>query len=473
MWVFYLSFFGCQQPPPVISCEKLSVAFDDSMGGNVLVILTDDIGIDKTAAYSEHPHPANTPNLDALACAGVLFRNAYSHPTCTPSRSALMTGRYGLRTGLGTWFDVSKDNFDLSLDEVTIPEMLRQSIFGYSSSAVGKWHLGSKKRETVSENPLEHGFGYHAGSLGNPLEAIQPGNVPRGFRNWEKSTNGELSWETTYMTVDTANEALEQIETLEEPWFLYVAFNAAHDPIHVPPKDLFTLWGVHEWSSYERKYHAMIEAVDSEIGRVLAGIPEETLERTTIIYLSDNGSPRQGITDPWSNRRSKGTVYEGGVNIPMIVTGPLVAEKGTETQGLVHFVDVLPSIAQIAEVDVNALHNESNEIVELDGKSFIPYLSNPELETIREYVYTEGFGPNGAPPYKYHKAMIRDEKWKYYYHDPKEGDFREGFYRFEDGAWSEGSNLLEVGGLSVEDMDAYYRLKQQLLQLHEEIEFAH
>ena len=157
----------------------------------------------------------------------------------------------------------------------------------------------------------------------------------------------------------------------------------------------------------------------------------------------------------------------------MIVTGPLVATPGEETEGLVHFVDFFPTIAQIAEVDTSTLQTPTGEQLVLDGKSFLPYLDDPTAPNIREYVYTEGFGPNGPPPYKYHKSMIRDEKWKYYLHYPKDGEPREAFYRFENGAWDEGASLLNVGGLTIEDMDAYIRLKQQLLSIHENVEFDH
>ena len=145
------SLLGCGRPAAVVDCAQLTaVDAEAAIGGNILLILSDDIGIDKTAAYSAHPDPARTPNLEELACAGVRFDNAYANPVCSPSRAALLTGRHGSRTGIGRWINTRDDTFDLVAAEVTIAEMLAESVQDYTAAAVGKWHLTTFKRDDAA-----------------------------------------------------------------------------------------------------------------------------------------------------------------------------------------------------------------------------------------------------------------------------------------------------------------------------------
>jgi len=484
---------GCRPDLQSITCDALLSAREGATGGagsNVLVIITDDVGIDKTAAYGEHPNPASTPNLDALACAGMLFRDTYSNPVCSPSRASLLTGRHGSRTGIGTWIYADTDTFDLLLDEVTIPEMLEASPHGYTSAAVGKWHLASFQREAPGMHPLQQGFSYHAGSLANPLEAVQPGNVPRHYWNWEKNVSGVQEWSDTYMTTDTTNEALGQIETLPEPWFLWVAYNSAHEPLHRPPRALrSSRLGMSP--SEDDLFDAMVETVDTEIGRLLAGIPADVLANTTIVYLSDNGTPSHGIRSPWNDLRSKGTVYEGGVNVPFIVVGSHVGEPGAETSALVHFVDLFPTVAEIAEVEWGSRaalattgpddHVETSPAewdqrvfhfarTPLDGRSLLPVLADPTV-SLREELFTESFWPNGDPATASSLRMIRDAEWKLLRRDLGD-EIVDSFYYLRSGLWDEGVDLMETG-LTEATAAEYERLSAALDETRAGLTFAH
>ena len=458
---------GCGSPEPLIRCAQLTDTDPEGAakyGSNVLVIMSDDIGIDKTGTYAAHPDPALTPNIDQLACAGIVFTNAYANPVCSSSRAALLTGRHGTRTGIGRWIyaETTTEESDLKLSEVTIPEMLEKSAFGYTSAAVGKWHLVGFERNTdPATHPNDQGFSYYAGAIGNPLDAIQEGNTPRSYENWEKVTNGEPEWVTTYMSTDTANEAVQQIQTLPEPWFLYVAFNGAHEPVHKPPQSLITT-DTDELTSDLEKFNAMVEATDTEIGRVIASIPPDVLARTTIIYLTDNGTPDFGIAEPWDNTRGKGTLFEGGINVPMIVTGPLVEQPDRFEDALVHFVDLFPTIAEIAEVSAD------EQDVEIDGVSFLAQLQAPDVPQERAAVYSEKFYPNGAPPYSYHHRMVTNGQWKLV--RSEDGGVTESLYRID--PWLEGADKIDTVGRDPWATAAYELLSGEMADRMENLEYA-
>lgn len=426
-------------------------------GPNILLIVADDIGIDKTAVYGEHPEPARTPTIDALAAQGVLFRNAYVSPSCSPTRASILTGRQPSRHGIGWWIYPNTETAELPHTEITIPEVLAQSSADYTSAMVGKWHVTGFMTDRPATAPLDHGFRCSAGSLANPLDALFEDNGRRGFYRWEKVIDGEPGWTRRYMTSDATDEALDRVENTPEPWFIQVSYNGAHDPLHEPPADLITD-SVNGSSSDLELYEAMVKATDTEIGRLLDGIPAEVRARTTIIYLSDNGTPRHGISSPWDQKRGKSTVFEGGVRVPFIVAGPLVAEPGSESDALVHAVDILPTIAELAGVDLEEAWQALGTEPILDGQSLVPWMEDPELPSAREVVFSEQFRPNGLDVQRSeHQRTIRDAEYKLVW-DVQDGQRTEQLYRLEPGASSEGEDLL-AGEASAEDLEAWERLR--------------
>lgn len=453
---------GCTEEPPIQTlCDRLSTVDADAVarqGSNVLIIISDDIGVDKTGAYGLHPEPAPTPNIDALACAGVVFTQAYAAPTCSPARAALLTGRLGRRTGIGRWIYADTNREALPLEEWTLAEALAESPFDYTAAALGKWHLVGFEYDAPEMHPLEQGFTHYAGSLGNPLEALDTGNVPRGYTNWQKITNGERSWSSTYMNTETTDDALALLPELPEPWLLYVAFNGAHTPLHVPPAGLLTE-PIDENASDLQKFDAMVEATDAEIGRLLDGIPDDVLSRTTIVYVTDNGTPGHGISEPWDSSRGKGTLFDSGVRVPLIVTGPLIDRPRT-TDILVHFVDIFSTVVELAGVSLSAAPNV------LDGQSFFAHLQDGDVPGSRTWVFAEHFYRNGPPPYRIDRRMLRDQAWKYIVRNEREDGqdvTEELFFSMNTGALEEGENLLDEE-LSGEALRAYDRLKRQMEQ---------
>ena len=184
---------------------------------NVLLIVADDLGVDRVAAYGEHPDPGNTPVIDALAADGILFRNAWTPPSCSPSRATLLTGRFGFRTGVGRALggpDISGKSPGLPLSETTIPELLSP---GHVSWAAGKWHLTSDPGQLI--HPLEQGFASHKGSYTN----LPGGPFGDTYSNFKKAVDGVYVTSRTYATTDTVNDAIDFIQNqgAGAPWFLW------------------------------------------------------------------------------------------------------------------------------------------------------------------------------------------------------------------------------------------------------------
>ncbi len=404
---------------------------------NIVLIIADDFGVDFLGAYGEGAAPPCTPNIDSFATDSLLFRNAWTNPVCTPTRAAVLTGRYGFRTGMGG----VGGSFGLPFSELTLPEMLT----GYNSSAVGKWHLAGNGGNS---HPNSTGFGYFAGALS--------GGLPDYFQ-WPKVVNGVSSTSTNYATTDTADEAIAAMgvmSTTSEPWFLYVAFNSPHSPWHVPPAALCPAAAncntafcmtVDDNSPNWRKGKAMVEAMDTELGRLLAALDQVDPD-AYVVFIGDNGTPGQLSQSPFPSNHAKGTLYEGGVNVPLIVRGPGVVPG--ESQALVSSVDLFATFAELAEVSATTE----------DSISMVPYFTNPAL-SLRSTVYSETFSPNGGTfPYPTHVRAIRGERYKLI----RTNGQADEFYDLWMDAF-EGSNLLP--SLSTSEQTAHDQLLAELTAL--------
>jgi arylsulfatase A-like enzyme len=462
-------------PPEIVGCETLTenlstgLPFDRS---NILIILTDDIGMDHTAAWNAQPEPSYTPTLDALTCAGMSFRRAYSHPTCSPSRATLLTGRMPSRYGIGRWLGDS-GSWGLPQAEVTLPELLAAR--GYSAGLAGKWHLGPAADPDAPRHMLDQGFEYHRGSYSNLMMALGTGHLPRGYWQWERLEDGVPAWTTDYNITTTTDDALRLVDLLPEPWFLYVAYNSAHDPLHRPPDHLLIdPEAVTEQSEDLDLYRAMVTATDIELGRLLTSIDADTLENTLVIYMADNGTPKWGITAPLDPSRGKGTAYEGGVHVPMIWAGRGVSESRSTSSALVSFADVFPTIAALVDLDLTTwLAPDATEPLRLDGESLKPLLDDPSQDTARTVLLSEAFFPAGAGPYTWTRTTAVSDTWKYVLLEGEDStgdpdvDVREELYRIppddpEAGSWflDEGPDLYAEGPLDADAQEAFDQLSQ-------------
>ena len=447
---------------------------------NIIVILTDDIGLDQTAAWLEHPAPPPTPTLSALACAGMRFDRTYSHPSCSPSRATLLTGRMPSRYGIGRWLG-DTGSWGLPLSEITLPEMLADA--GYSAGLAGKWHLAAATSPDAAQHSLQQGFAHHRGSLSNITFALGTGHTPRTYWQWERLEDGEPAWTTDYNLSTTTDDAIELLDLLPEPFFLYVAYNSAHEPLHRPPDELLLDPSAVSSDSEDLVlYQAMVTATDLEIGRLLMSIEQDVLEDTLVVYLSDNGTPRWGITAPLDPNRGKGTAYEGGVHVPFIAAGPGVSTAGSRTSSLVSFADLFPTFAELAGVDLTTwlpADGARQTPLTIDGQSLVQLMQDPTgtAGSSRTHAMSSAFHPAGAPPYTWTRRTLVTDRWKYVHLQGEESTLdpdelvREELFELvetdpdaDTWALDEGPDLIAGGMLTDEAEQAWMELSEQMRQ---------
>lgn len=362
------------------TCAIASSSGADEGPPNVVVILLDDVGVDRVGAYGAHPNPGRTPTLDALCEAGAMFRNAWSMPLCSPTRASLLTGRYPSRHRVGAQIQPHNPNSaQLDPAEIIIPECLHS----HSNRVVGKWHL--KRHGVPATHPLDTGFDGHVGSLFN-LNGM-------GYWDWRKFTDGQYTNEPKYATTVTNEDALLALSQLPEPRFLYVAYNAAHGPFHVPPSNLHS-YG--QPMGDPMQFRAMAEAMDRELAQLIEAID---LSNTYLFILGDNGTPNSAVDAPHDPTHAKATLYEGGVNVPFIVLGPGVVPG--ERQALVGVTDVFATIMELTGSVATAE----------DSISFVDVLYNVGELGQREFLYAEKFDSfsSGTPL----ERAIRTRRYKW------------------------------------------------------------
>ena len=347
-------------------------------GSNVLLLIADDFGIDVASFYplgprrQTTPPPPPMPNLVTLARQGVTFTRVWASPWCSPTRAQMLTGRHNFRTGIGR--ANTSDMPPLSMSEVTLPEVFAAALgSAYLTANLGKWHLSSGEHD-----PNDYGWQHYAG--GHP----DLGHLPSYF-TWPKTIDGLTSTSTTYATTDTVDETLAVIErarTEGKHFLIWTAFNAPHDPFHAPPAALHPTTPLPPSGATNRaKFAAMVEAMDTEIGRLLAAV---SLTDTTVIFIGDNGTAGNVIARPYSPTKAKASMYEGGVRVPLIVAGAGVVSPSRKVTALVSAVDLFPTILALVGIDpAQAPRN--------DGISLTPYLGRQAHPSPRTWLYSEQF----------------------------------------------------------------------------------
>ncbi|MCB9680136.1 MAG: sulfatase-like hydrolase/transferase [Alphaproteobacteria bacterium] len=413
---------------------------------NVLIVLMDDVGRDGVGTYGQHPDAPPTPTLDALAADGVLFTHAWATPECSPTRAALLSGRYGRRTGVGIAFSPSGDAPSLSLDEVLLPEALRQADEPWATAVVGKWHLGNDATGGI-DNPRLQGFDTFRGTVGNLFDGHTQDDGEQDYEHWEKVEDGAVRWVDAYATTEEIDDALELVSTLPQPWFVYLSLHAAHKPFHVPPAGLDQT-GARAGDDDPTLFRAMVSALDTELGRLLASMPAARRARTTVFVIGDNGSPATATTPPFPADMAKKSVYEAGVGVPFVVSGAGVAARGAVCDALVSVVDVVPTVLALAGVAP-----DDPALPVFDGVSLVPWLDDPSLPSGRATQYAELFSPNGVDrPRVVDDRAISDGRFKLVVH---RGGRRE-FYDL-DGRVVEGDDLLHTGEGTLDGVQAAAR----------------
>lgn len=332
---------------------------------NILLIIADDMGKDATFGFSEGNTKPNTPHINNIKSSGITFNNCWVYPTCSPTRASIITGKYGYRTG------VTSVNDHLSSTETILHNYIKQQTNdAYATALIGKWHLSGN--ETSGVNPETFGMDYYAGLLGGGVQ---------NYSQWALTENGQQTNETDYITEKFTDLSIDWIDSQEKPWFLWLAYTAPHTPFHTPPSEMHSQGSLPDYTQGMNAlpyYLAAIEAMDYQIGRLLDTIPESERENTVIIFIGDNGTPNQVAQSPFSNTTAKGSLYQGGINTPLFVSGATINRIGEVDDNLITGTDLYATIADIVGVSVTEIN---------DSKSFVPLLST--TATHRDFQYAE------------------------------------------------------------------------------------
>jgi len=329
---------------------------------NILVILSDDQGYADAGFQGSKEAP--TPHLDSLAKAGLRCTSGYvTHPYCSPSRAALLTGRYQMRFGheRNPYYDPTNHREGLPVTEKLLPEYLREA--GYVTGWIGKWHLGA----TPEFWPERRGFMETFGFIGGGHQ----------YQNWQVNPaaeyrvpicrNGQPVEVKEHLTVAFGHEAAAFVRRhAAEPWFLYLAFNAPHTPHQPTPERLAKF--EHIQDKQRRAYLAQISLMDDAIGEALTALKETgQTERTLVFFFSDNGGPTYVGANNDPLRGMKGTTYEGGVRVPFVVSWPGQLPAGKDYALPVSSLDVFPTALACAGMPMPTDRPR-------DGVNLVPFL---------------------------------------------------------------------------------------------------
>ena len=294
---------------------------------NIVHIVADDLGW-KDVGFNGCAD-IKTPNIDALAAGGAKFTQFYVQPMCTPTRAALMTGRYPFRYGLQTAVIPGTAAYGLDISEWLMPQCLKEA--GYKTAIIGKWHLG---HADLKYWPKQRGFDYAYGATIGELDYYTHGDA--GVLDWFR--NNKPVHEKGYTTQLIGNDAVKYINEQDpnKPFYLYLTFNAPHTPYQAPQDYIDRYKNIEDLT--RRTYAGMVTCLDDEIGRVVAALDKKGLrDNTLILFHSDNGPYRGG----------KGELFEGGGRVCALANWPGHIKAQT-VDGIMHAVDLYPTLAALA-----------------------------------------------------------------------------------------------------------------------------
>ena len=325
---------------------------------NILVILADDLG---WADVGWHGSEIKTPNLDKLANGGAKLEQFYVLPVCTPTRAALLTGRYPIRHGLQVSVVRPWAQYGLPLDERTLPQALKEA--GYTTHLSGKWHLGHFQPDYL---PTRRGFDTQYGHYNGALDYFT--HDRDGGHDWHR--NDQECRDEGYTTSLLGSEAVRVVEQAQpgKPFFLYVPFNAPHTPLQAPGEYLKRY--AHLTDKKRQVYAAMVECLDEQVGRVVAALEQRGLTKNTLILFSSDNGGLLGVGGATNGklRAQKGTLYEGGTRVCAFANWPGHIKPGTVVNEPLHIVDWFPTLLNLAGASLQQQHP-------LDGRDLWPVIT--------------------------------------------------------------------------------------------------
>ncbi|XP_002024099.2 arylsulfatase B [Drosophila persimilis] len=377
---------------------------------HIIIIMADDMGFDDVSFRGSNNFL--TPNIDALAYSGVILNNLYTAAMCTPSRAALLTGKYPINTGMQHYVIVNNQPWGLPQQEKTMAEIFREN--GYYTSLLGKWHLGMSQRNFT---PTQRGFDHHLGYLGAYVDYYdqtyqQNGkNYARGhdFRLNLNVTHDQVGHYVTDVLSDAAVELIEQHSgsNSSQPLFLLLSHLAPHaanadDPMQAPAEELAKFEYIR--NETHRYYAAMVSRLDRSVGRVIDALArQQMLQDSIVLFLSDNGGPTVGehssTASNYPLRGQKNSPWEGGLRSSAAIWSTEFERLGTVWKQQTYIGDLLPTLAAAAGI-------APDPDLKLDGMNLWSALKYGYESLEREIVHNIDMDPS-APYLAYTRG-----KWK-------------------------------------------------------------
>lgn len=334
-------------------CLLLLPLLSASEKPHVVIFLADDLGW-KDVGF--HGSEIETPNLDRLAREGLELDRFYVQAVCSPTRGALMSGKYPFNLGLQVDVIRPWDAYGLNLEEKTLPQYFKEA--GYATAIVGKWHLGLSRKAFLPQNRgFDHQYGHYLGMI-DYFTHDRLGGI-----DWHR--NGNMPREKGYTTDLMGDEAVRIIEqhNPDQPLFLYVPFNAPHTPLQAP--DEYVNKYAHIEDGNRRIFAGMVDAMDVAIGRVIDALEKRGMRDDTLaMFTSDNGGRIRFGASNGKLRGGKKELFEGGIRVPTVIHWPGQLEGGTKVTEVIHIVDILPTLVGIL----------GENIAGVDGMNILPVL---------------------------------------------------------------------------------------------------
>ncbi len=338
-----------------------------SLQPNIILVITDDQGLDASAQFNLSNDLPYTPVIDSLAASGITYENAWATPSCTTTRAALLSGKHGANNGVPSTPGI------LAPEVGTIQQHLQQIAPDYKTAVFGKWHVAGGNPDP--DHPSQLGVQHYSGNL--------TGNLTDYF-DWTVTTNGVATQSSQYHTSALVDYAIDWIAEQNTPWFTWLAFSAPHSPWHTPPQafNRRELSGTAEdIEANTRDYYlSAIETLDTELGRLLNSLDAEVRDNTIVMVIGDNGTPRPVIDrSAYIGSHGKGSLFEGGIHVPLVISGYGVSRTNVREPGLVSIVDFFPTISALAGQSSDTMH---------DGYNLLPSFSSANAIS-RELLYTD------------------------------------------------------------------------------------